>query len=73
MKAVVLEGFGGVENFKDADLPVPEPKAGEMRVKIHFAAFNPVITRCAGECARASFPQCWAWTFPVSWTKSGTG
>jgi NADPH:quinone reductase len=42
MKAVVLEGFGGVENFKDAELPEPQPKAGEIRVKIHFAAFNPV-------------------------------
>ena len=42
MKAVVLESFGGVENLKDADLPVPEPKGGEMRVKIHCAAFNPV-------------------------------
>jgi NADPH:quinone reductase len=42
MKAVVLEGFGGVENFRDAELPEPMPKAGEIRVKIHFAAFNPV-------------------------------
>jgi NADPH2:quinone reductase len=42
MKTVVLEGFGGVENFRDAELPEPLPQAGEIRVKIRFAAFNPV-------------------------------
>ncbi len=42
MRAVVLEQFGGVENFSLQDLPIPEPKAGEVRVRLKAAGFNPV-------------------------------
>ncbi len=31
MKAIVLEAFGGVENFRWKDWPFPEPKKGEVR------------------------------------------
>src|SRR5947207_11098846 len=34
MRALVCEAYGPVENLKIADLPVPEPKAGEILVRV---------------------------------------
>jgi NADPH:quinone reductase len=42
MRAVVLEKFGGTEHFAMAELPDPQVKAGEVRIRIMSAAFNPV-------------------------------
>jgi NADPH2:quinone reductase len=42
MKAMVLEDFGGPENFQWKDWPTPEVKAGEVLVRIHAVAVNPV-------------------------------
>jgi NADPH2:quinone reductase len=41
MKAIVLTSFGGAENFQTADWPKPDPRAGEVRIRILAAAFNP--------------------------------
>jgi len=42
MRAVVLSAFGDADNFVAADLPVPEVRAGEVRVRIKAVSFNPV-------------------------------
>lgn len=42
MKAMVITGFGGAEVFEERELPKPEPGIGELLVKIHAAAINPV-------------------------------
>lgn len=42
MKAVVLKGFGGVENFEMEDLETPVVKAGEVLIAIRATAFNPI-------------------------------
>ncbi len=42
MKAVVLESFGDSAHFKLKDVEIPQPKAGEVRIKIQAAGFNPV-------------------------------
>src|SRR4029077_18378059 len=42
MKAVVLEAFGDVSHLKLKDIEVPQPKKGEVRVKIKAVGFNPV-------------------------------
>ncbi|SDD35956.1 NADP-dependent oxidoreductase [Niabella drilacis] len=41
MKAIVLEQFGSIDNLQFKDLPVPQPQAGEVLVKVVFAAVNP--------------------------------
>src|SRR5436190_6832823 len=40
MRAVVFEQHGPAENLHAADLPVPEPQAGEVRVRVKAAALN---------------------------------
>lgn len=42
MKAIVLRSFGGADNFAAAELPVPEVRPGEVRVKVRAVSFNPV-------------------------------
>src|ERR1044071_2539813 len=40
MKAIRVHDFGGPEVLKYEDIPVPEPKAGEARVKIQAIGLN---------------------------------
>ncbi|HEY9260866.1 alcohol dehydrogenase catalytic domain-containing protein [Chitinophaga sp.] len=42
MQAIVLNGFGGVENFSATILPIPEPNDNEVLVNIRATAFNPI-------------------------------
>ena len=42
MKAMVIDSFGGVENFQWKEWPVPEPKIGEVRIRIQAVSVNPV-------------------------------
>jgi NADPH:quinone reductase len=42
MKAIVLNSFGSANNFALADLPIPELREGELRVRIKAVSFNPV-------------------------------
>lgn len=42
MKAIILNDFGGVENFSMATLPIPEPGPHAVLVKIAATAFNPI-------------------------------
>ena len=40
MRAIVLDGFGGPEVMRLADVPVPEPGAGEVRVRVAATSVN---------------------------------
>lgn len=42
MKAIVLKGFGGTENFELQEVENPFPKENEVLVKVKAAAFNPI-------------------------------
>lgn len=42
MKAVVLHGYGGVEQLAYEDVPQPKPQAGEVLVKVVGTSVNPV-------------------------------
>jgi len=42
MRAVVVRRFGGPEVLEFAEVPVPEPGIGQVRVKVAAAAVNPV-------------------------------
>jgi len=40
MKAIVCQRYGPPEGLALEDLPMPEPKAGEVRVRVHAASVN---------------------------------
>ena len=42
MKAVVLKGFGGTDNFEVEEIPIPSIKAGHALIKVHASSVNPV-------------------------------
>jgi NADPH:quinone reductase-like Zn-dependent oxidoreductase len=42
MKAIILKGFGGVENLVKAEIPVPELSDNEVLVKVKAIGINPV-------------------------------
>ena len=55
-KAVLLDSFGDAANFRLGELPLAEPPAGHVRVRIHAASVNPVdykIRRGGGPLAPA--------------------
>lgn len=44
MRAAYFENTGGPDVIRVGDLPTPEPKAGEVRVKVLAASINPIDT-----------------------------
>ncbi|MCF3185298.1 NADP-dependent oxidoreductase [Streptomyces polychromogenes] len=42
MRAVVVDGFGGPEQVRVAEVEVPRPAAGQVRVRVRAAGVNPV-------------------------------
>ena len=42
MKAITLSAFGSADNLALVDVPVPEGRRGEVRIKVKAIAFNPV-------------------------------
>ena len=41
MRAVVLEKFGGPDVLKVTRIPIPEPKAGQVQVRVAYAGLSP--------------------------------
>ncbi len=41
MRAIILTAFGSTDHFRLAELPRPEPRRGEVRIRIHATSFNP--------------------------------
>ena len=45
MRAMVLKAFGGPENFELAEIDTPRPGPGDVLVRVHASALNPVDAR----------------------------
>ena len=41
MRAALLKSYGGVDQFVIDDIPMPEPGAGEVLIRIEASAVNP--------------------------------
>ena len=42
MQALVLNGYGGSERLSIAEVPQPQPLAGEVRIRVSHAGLNPI-------------------------------
>jgi NADPH:quinone reductase-like Zn-dependent oxidoreductase len=42
MRAVVVRGYGGPEALEVVNVPLPEPRRGQVRIRVEAAAVNPV-------------------------------
>jgi NADPH2:quinone reductase len=52
MKAVIIRGYGGPDVIELADVPVPQPGTGQVRIRVHAAPVHPVdIATRAGRLA----------------------
>ncbi|MDD3651822.1 NADP-dependent oxidoreductase [Immundisolibacter sp.] len=50
MRAALLDGYGGAERLRVAEVPdAPPPRRGQVRVRVHAASLNPIDWKvCAG-------------------------
>lgn len=42
MKALIVRNFGGPDSLTIAEIPMPDPQAGQLRVKVAASAVNPI-------------------------------
>nr|MBA4115154.1 alcohol dehydrogenase catalytic domain-containing protein [Rubrobacter sp.] len=56
MKAVVIDEFGGPEVLHVSDLELPEPGAGQVRVRVRAIGVNPVDGKIRSGAAQQMFP-----------------
>lgn len=57
MKAAIIRAFGGPETFEIADMPIPTVGAGQVLVRVHAAAVNPVDCKIRESGAWAQVPM----------------
>lgn len=57
MKAAYYETTGGPDVIRHGELPTPEPKAGEVRVKVLAAALNPIDTYIRSGMVKMDLPK----------------
>jgi len=61
MKAVVLKAYGSADNFEAADLPMPDLRKGDVRIKVKAISFNPVDYQIRKGCPRAGSSHRRSW------------
>ncbi len=57
MKAAYLETTGAPDVIQYGDLPTPEPKPGEVRVRVKAAALNPIDTYIRAGMVKMDLPK----------------
>ncbi len=56
MKAMVLKGYGGVDQLELREIAEPRPGPGEVQVKVAAASVNPIDWKLRSGAARAMMP-----------------
>ncbi|GAA2358410.1 NADP-dependent oxidoreductase [Streptomyces cuspidosporus] len=72
MRAVVVREFGGPEALEVVEVPVPEPGAGQIRIRVEAAAVNPVdaLVRSGGTVRNGmALPR---ERYGIGWDAAGT-
>jgi NADPH:quinone reductase-like Zn-dependent oxidoreductase len=75
MRAVVLDGFGGPEVLRAAELPVPAPGDGEVLVRVRAAGVNAIdwATRLGQGVGVPDFPAVLGWDLSGTVAALGPG
>ncbi|MEY9214834.1 NADP-dependent oxidoreductase [Thermobifida halotolerans] len=77
MRAVILEGYGGPERLRTAQLPDPRPGPGQILVRAAASAVNPVDLEVRSGSAAAnvsaSFPMILGWDLSGEVVETGPG
>ncbi len=70
MKAIVIESFGGAEQLKIRQLPIPVPKPDEVQINVICTAVNPVDWKIRNGLLQQRIPH----HFPLipGWDAAGT-
>lgn len=70
MKAIAIEEFGDLNQLNLMDLPIPEPHANEVQIKIAYAGVNPVDWKISEGLLKSRMTN----EFPIilGWDVSGT-
>jgi len=70
MKAMLINSFGGVEQLKLADVPIPTPRADEVLIEIAYTSVNPVEWKIREGMLNDILPH----EFPIilGWDAAGT-
>jgi NADPH:quinone reductase-like Zn-dependent oxidoreductase len=70
MKAAYIESFDGIDAIKVGELPIPEPEAGQVQIKVAFAGINPVDWKITQGHFKGRIPE----KFPLilGWDVAGT-
>lgn len=70
MKAMVIDGFGGADGLRMADVTTPQTGIGEVLIRIRYAGVNPVDWKIREGMLEGSFPH----VFPIilGWDAAGT-
>lgn len=61
MKAMTLRQYGGPDVLQPEELPLPQPQAGEVRVKVRAVSINPVDYKRRQQAPYTSFPVVLGW------------
>jgi NADPH:quinone reductase-like Zn-dependent oxidoreductase len=69
MKAILIERFGGEEELKLADIPVPIPRGAEVLIEVRYTSVNPVDWKIREGQMKGMIPH----RFPVvlGWDAAG--
>ncbi|SEN90214.1 NADPH:quinone reductase [Actinacidiphila rubida] len=70
MRAIVVRTFGEPGVLEVAELPAPEPAAGQVRIKVAAASVNPVDLATRSGALSAFLPELPA--YPLGWDVAGT-
>lgn len=70
MRAIVVRTFGGPDVLEVAEVPVPEPAAGQVRIKVAAASVNPADLAARSGALAAFLPEQPA--YPLGWDVAGT-
>lgn len=75
MRAVRFDRFGGPEVLELRTVPVPDPGADEVLVRVHASGLNPkdamLRSRAPGPLARAAFPRATGFDFAGEVVRAG--